>query len=87
MPSTFFGLNTALSGLLTNQRALDTTNHNLANLNTEGYTRQRVQMSTTLPYSQPGLNNAVAPGQIGTGVQIAEYARLRDAYVDTQYRS
>ncbi len=87
MPSTFFGLNTALSGLVAQQRALDTTMHNLANVNTEGYTRQRVGMNAALPFSNPALNNAVGPGQIGTGVQIADFTRLRDEFVDVQFRA
>jgi len=87
MPSTFFGLNTALSGLVAQQRALDTTNHNLANINTEGYTRQRVNMKTSAPFSNPALDTPVGPGQLGTGVTIADYTRLRDKFVDVQYRS
>ena len=53
-----FGLNTALSGLVAQQRALDTTNHNLANVNTEGYSRQRVSTQASLAYAQPALNTA-----------------------------
>ncbi len=87
MASTFFGLSTALSGLVTHQRALNTTTHNIANVNTEGYTRQRVNMEASLAFPQPAVNTEVAPGQIGTGVQIAEYARLRDQFVDLQYRA
>lgn len=87
MPSTFFGLNTALSGLVAQQRALNTTTHNIANVNTEGYTRQRVNMETSIPFSNPALNTPVGPGQLGTGVQIADYARLRDQFVDVQFRA
>lgn len=87
MASTFFGLQTALTGLVTHQRALDTTTHNIGNVNTEGYTRQRVEMRAAPAFPMPGVNTEVAPGQIGTGVQIAEYARLRDQFVDLQYRA
>ncbi|MFN8109596.1 MAG: flagellar hook-associated protein FlgK [Thermoleophilia bacterium] len=87
MPSTFFGLNTALSGLVAQQRALDTTNHNLANVNTEGYSRQRVSTQASLAYAQPALNTAVGKGQLGTGVEVQQYTRLRDQFVDLQYRS
>ena len=38
--SSFMGLNTALRGLLAQQRGLDVTSHNLANANTVGYSRQ-----------------------------------------------
>jgi len=45
--STFNGINIAMRGLIAQQRALDTTTHNIANANTEGYTRQRVQLQST----------------------------------------
>lgn len=87
MTSTFFGLQSALTGLVVHQRALDTTSHNLSNINTEGYTRQRVDMRAAPSFPMPGVNTEVAPGQIGTGVQVASYARLRDQFVDLQMRS
>jgi flagellar hook-associated protein 1 FlgK len=87
MASTFFGLNTALSGILAHQRALDTTTHNLVNAGTEGYTRQRVTMRATPAFPMPAINNAVGPGQLGTGVAVVEYARLRDQFTDLQFRS
>jgi flagellar hook-associated protein 1 FlgK len=87
MTSTFFGLNTALSGILTHQRALNTTTHNLVNADTQGYTRQRVTMRATPAFPMPALNNAVGPGQIGTGVAVVEYARLRDQFTDLQFRA
>lgn len=87
MGSTFFGLSSALSGLTASQRALDTTNHNIGNVNTEGYSRQRVDLRAAPAFPQPAVNSAVAPGQIGTGVQIQDYARMRDQFVDLQFRS
>jgi flagellar hook-associated protein 1 len=87
MGSTFFGLNVALSGVVTNQRALNTVSHNLTNATTPGYTRQRVETAAQLPYTHPALNNAVAPGQVGTGVVATAHLRLRDQFVDLNYRS
>ena len=87
MGSTFFGLNVALSGVVTNQRALNTVSHNLTNATTPGYTRQRVEQSAQIPYTHPALNNAVAPGQVGTGVVATAHLRLRDQFVDLNYRS
>jgi flagellar hook-associated protein 1 len=87
MPSTFFGLSSALSGLMAHQRALDTTTHNITNINTEGYTRQRVDMRAAPSFPQPAVNTEVAPGQLGTGVQIQDFARLRDQFVDLQFRA
>lgn len=86
MPSTFFGLSAALSGLVTQQRALNTVTHNLTNATTPGYSRQRVDMAAQTPYSYPALNLPVGPGQIGTGVVATQHARLRDQFIDVQYR-
>jgi len=44
MTSSFSGLNTALSALYAQRRGLDVTGHNVANANTEGYSRQRVDL-------------------------------------------
>ncbi len=84
--STFLGLNTALRGLLANQMALDTTGHNIANVNTEGYSRQRVDTQTAAPLTTPSFNGTV-PGQLGTGVEVAQLARMRDNYIDATIRN
>lgn len=86
MRSTFFGLETARRGMFTQQTALYTTGHNIANANTPGYTRQRINFETTLPYPSPGLNRPMIPGQMGTGVQAGTIQRIRDEFIDTQYR-
>ena len=87
MGSTFFGLNVALSGVVTQQRALNTVSHNLTNATTPGFSRQRVDMAAATPFAYPGLNTAVGPGQLGTGVVAAQYTRLRDQFADLSYRS
>lgn len=87
MASTFFGLNVALSGVVTQQRALNTVSHNLTNATTPGFSRQRVTLEAATPFSRPGLNNPVGPGQMGTGVVAAQYTRLRDQFADLSYRS
>lgn len=87
MGSTFFGLNVALSGVMAQQRALDTVSHNVTNASTEGYTRQRVEFATNDPIYVPAWNRAVTPGQIGTGVQIGDHVRLRDQFIDSSLRS
>lgn len=87
MGSTFFGLNVALSGVVTQQRALNTVSHNLTNATTPGFSRQRVDLEAATPFTHPGLNNPVGPGQVGTGVVAAQYSRLRDQFADLSYRS
>src|SRR5665213_1761853 len=79
--STFTGLETALRGLMAHQQALDITGENITNASTPGYTRQKVSLATT-----PSLQTA--PGvQLGTGVTVTGYQRIRDAFLDVQYRA
>jgi len=73
-------MGTALSALTTYQRALATTSHNIANANTEGYSRQRVDMSTRIA-------NQSGSGSIGSGVQVASLRRVFDAFAVDQVRS
>ncbi|WNS81297.1 flagellar hook-associated protein FlgK [Domibacillus sp. DTU_2020_1001157_1_SI_ALB_TIR_016] len=87
MRSTFMGLETAKRGMFTQQSALYTTGHNISNANTPGYTRQRVNFQTTTPYPAVGLNRPNIPGQMGTGVEAGSVQRIRDSFLDTQYRS
>jgi flagellar hook-associated protein 1 FlgK len=87
MASTFFGLNVALSGVITQQRALNTVSHNLTNATTPGYSRQRVDTAANTPFSYPAVNNPIGPGQLGTGVVATEYQRLRDQFADLSFRS
>ncbi|WP_338825207.1 Flagellar hook-associated protein 1 [Moorella humiferrea] len=87
MPGTFFGFNTALRGMQAQQRGIYTTAHNIANANTEGYTRQRVVLATTPAYPVPAMNRPGGQGwQIGTGVDSQETRRMRDEFLDTQIR-
>ncbi|MCB0882553.1 MAG: flagellar hook-associated protein FlgK [Thermoleophilia bacterium] len=86
MRSTFFGLSSAFTGIAAHQRALDTVNHNVGNTDTAGYSRQRVELSANVPYTNPAWNTPTTPGQLGTGVKIQEMVRVRDQFIDVQYR-
>lgn len=86
MRSTFMGLEASKRGLFTQQSALYTTGHNIANANTVGYSRQRVNMQPTLGFPGTGLNAPMTPGFIGTGVEAGSVQRIRDAFVDRQFR-
>lgn len=87
MTSAFFGLELALRALQTQQVALDVTNHNVANANTPGFSRQSAVLATTTPYTLPGFNRAPGAGQLGTGVWAAAIERARDGFLDIQYRA
>ncbi len=82
MRSTFSGLNSAVRGIYANQLSLDTVGHNIANANTEGYSRQRVNLATTRPEVVYGGVGAL---QVGTGVAIESVTRARDTFMDRQY--
>src|SRR5690606_27546721 len=86
MVSTFHGLETSKRSLLTQSTALSTVGHNISNASTAGYTRQRVNMTNADPVYVPGFNRVHTPGQIGTGVQYDSITRVRDSYLDLQYR-
>lgn len=86
MSGLFGTLNIGKSGMFAQQGALNTTSHNIANANTEGYSRQRVELQTTRPYCKPSMNSAAGPGQVGTGVQIVAINRVRDSFLDYQIR-
>lgn len=86
MSGLFSTLNTGVRGLTTQQGAIDVTNHNVANANTDGYTRQRAQIVATRPEGMPSMNNAVSAGQLGTGSEINKINRVRDEFVDYQVR-
>jgi flagellar hook-associated protein 1 FlgK len=77
MSNVFGILNTGRTALLTQQKAIDVTGHNIANVNTDGYSRQRVNMETNEPYSSQ-------PGQTGTGVRAAEIQRIYDRFLGAQ---
>lgn len=80
------GLEASKRGLFTQQSALYTTGHNISNANTLGYSRQRVNFETTQGYPGTGLNAPKTPGHIGTGVQASSVQRIRDEFIDRQYR-
>lgn len=86
MPSTFSGLEIAKRAMFAQQTALYTIGHNIANENTEGYTRQRVNMQATSPYPYPSVTNGGQVGQIGTGVMAGSIQRLRERFLDLQFR-
>ncbi len=86
MSGAFFGLDLALRALHAQQLGLDVTNHNVANANTPGFSRQEVVLETTDPYTLPGMNRAQMAGQVGTGVVAAGIQRARDVFADVQYR-
>ncbi|MCX8047968.1 MAG: flagellar hook-associated protein FlgK [Anoxybacillus gonensis] len=87
MLSTFHGLETVRRGMTAQQQALYVTGHNIANANTPGYSRQRVNFEQTPPYPFASKNRPVIPGQMGTGVEGGTVQRMREEFLDVQYRT
>jgi flagellar hook-associated protein 1 FlgK len=86
--STFFGLQQSLRGLLAHQRAIDVTGHNITNSNTQGYSRQEAVMGSATPYDiEAGLLVDGGGAQLGAGVEVQQFRRIRDAFLDLQYRA
>lgn len=84
---TFTGYNTALSGLQAAQAAIDTTGENIANANTAGYTRQVVNTGEAGSLGIPQVSQEGAQAELGTGVDITSISRIRDQFLDIQYRA
>ena len=80
-------LHSAGTGMSVSQASIQTTSHNINNINTPGYSRQRVEQSAKSAYSNPGYNSSFGPGQLGTGVQATDVIRIRNTFYDFQYRS
>lgn len=87
MTSTFHSIETAKRSLNTQTAALNTTGHNISNANTEGYTRQVVKMRASLPMEAYGFLRTTAAGQMGTGVEFSSIERIRQSFLDDQYRN
>ncbi|WP_059172694.1 flagellar hook-associated protein FlgK [Bacillus sp. FJAT-27445] len=87
MYSTFHGLEVGKRAILSQQTALSVTGHNIANANTKGYTRQEAVLKATNPLASPGIQNGTLPMQLGTGVEVSEFRRIREGFLDKQYQS
>lgn len=81
MPSTFFGLNIASTGMSTYHAWLNTTGHNVANVKTPGYTRQYVNQQ-----AKEAISLGTSWGMMGSGVEAVSILSQRDVYYDNKYR-
>ena len=79
-------LYTGTSGLQVAQNALNTTAHNMSNLDTEGYTRQQVQQGTRNYVLISKTNSAIAWQQTGLGVEYSNVKQVRHQFLDISYR-
>jgi len=79
MSGLFQGLEVGKRALLTHQLTMNTIGHNLANVNTPGYTRQRTNITAAHPLETANYN-------IGNGVTVTTITRVRDLFLTSQYR-
>jgi flagellar hook-associated protein FlgK len=78
--STFGSLNTATTALWSQRRALDVTSQNIANVNTEGYSRQRAELRSVGGSTVPAFFSTSTG--IGGGVRADDVIRIRDAFLE-----
>jgi flagellar hook-associated protein 1 len=83
----FSGLNTALRGVQAHQAALDVVSHNISNIETPGYSRQQVVFGASPSLTIDGAKQDGTGAQLGQGVDVLSYRRLRDDFLDLQYRA
>lgn len=82
MPNTFFGLDIGKTGLFTSQSGLNTTAHNISNVETKGFTRQVIDQQAGAALRANGRH-----GMIGTGVDVLQIRQTRSEYYDEKYRN
>ena len=86
--SSFYGLQTSLRGLQAQQRSIDVTGHNIANASTKGYSRQEATLAASAGLQVPaGSVQTGAGAHLGSGVDVQSYRRVRDTFLDLQYRA
>lgn len=87
MAGLFSILSVGVRGMTSQQGALSVTSHNIANANTDGYTRQRALIQATKPFGGTDKLSVEGAGQQGTGAEVSTIQRVRDSFIDYQVRS
>lgn len=83
--STFLGYKTATSSLRVNQNMMDVVGQNISNINTKGYTRQRLDINS-VAFSTSNMKFGTTGVIIGQGVQASGVSQFRDSFLDLRYR-
>lgn len=84
MGSTFSGIELGKRSIMAHTDAITTAGHNISNANTEGYSRQRVQLKEFDPLYKPDLERPERPGMIGQGIDVQSVERVRDEMLDNR---
>lgn len=86
MRSSFSGYLIAKQGISAARAGLDITGQNISNVNTTGYTRQRVDTVAVGSLTGNYTYSSTVSDYIGNGVSVSGYSQYRDVYLDTRYR-
>jgi len=86
MSSLFFGIELGRRALSAFRQAIDTTGHNVSNVNTPGYHLQSPILSSTDPYAMPSLSQTMGAYQMGTGVEVSKVNRHYDSAIEMRIR-
>ena len=86
MRPTFMGLETAKRGLMVNQKAIDIVGNNITNMQTKGYTRQRLDTVSVQVYGGMGGFQTSSIPLAGQGVDMLGVAQIRNPYLDSKFR-
>lgn len=84
--STFLGFKTATSALTVSQNQMDVVGQNISNVNTQGYTRQRLDINS-VSFSTGNLKYGLNGVIIGQGVAASGVSQYRDSFLDLRYRT
>lgn len=82
MANSFAAIEIGKRSLMAHSTQINTAGHNITNADTEGYSRQRVQIKTFDPLYRPDLTREERPGQVGQGSSVESINRLRDELLD-----
>lgn len=85
MGGTFSNFHIAISGLLASQAAINMTGQNIANVNTEGYSRQAINFESNQRVLNNFSSNVVVP--LMSGVEVQDIQRARNGFLDAQFRN
>lgn len=84
MASSFAGIEIGKRSLMAHSTQISTAGHNISNADTEGYSRQRVNVRAFDPLYRPDLERAQVVGQIGQGTDVESITRVRDELLDSR---
>ncbi len=82
--SSFSGIEIGKRSLMAQSQSIQTAGHNISNADSEGYSRQRVNLRAFDPLYRPDLSRAERPGQIGQGIDVMSIERVRDELLESR---